>query len=171
MPSPPDASPSRWPRARSRSTSGSRRVSCSTRCCVLADPLLPVGAALLGLCFGSFLNVCILRLAKEDKKDRSLFRPPSSCPHCHRRIAWRDNIPVASWLLLHGKCRWCGQPISAQYPIVEALVGVLVCVRGGVDGWLQGVLGGGVGLGVLFGVGLAGRWILKEEAMGGGDIK
>jgi len=181
-----------------------------------------VGAAVLGLCFGSFLNVCILRLAREDKKDRSLFHPPSSCPHCHRRIAWRDNIPVVSWLLLHGKCRWCGHPISTQYPVVEAVVGVLwlaamlaygptlhfvaAAVLGtillgiavtdarhylipdeynwvglglglalslgeGVDGFLQAVLGAAGGFGVLFAVGLLGRWILKEEAMGGGDIK
>ena len=55
------------------------------------DPILLVGAGLLGLCVGSFLNVCILRLAKEDKKQRSLFRPPSTCPRCGRRIAWRDR--------------------------------------------------------------------------------
>src|SRR2546425_7758455 len=98
---------------------------------IFTEPILLFGAAILGLCFGSFLNVCILRLAKEDKKDRSLFRPPSSCPRCHRPIAWRDNIPVVSWLLLHGRCRWCGQPISKQYPIVEGIVGVL---------WLGAVL-------------------------------
>src|SRR2546428_2357557 len=124
-PSPRSAWRSRWPRARSRSTSRWRRVSCSTRCRVAVDPILLVGAGLLGLCLGSFLNVCILRLAKEDKKQRSLFRPPSTCPRCGRRIAWRDNIPVVSWLLLRGRCRWCGQPISAQYPIIEAVVAVL----------------------------------------------
>jgi leader peptidase (prepilin peptidase)/N-methyltransferase len=189
---------------------------------VVTEPLLLVGATVLGLCFGSFLNVCILRLAKEDKKERSLFRPPSSCPHCHRPIAWRDNIPVVSWLLLRGKCRWCGHPISIQYPIIEAVVGVLwlaamlaygptlrfvaaavlgtiligiavtdarhylipdeynwvglvlglaLSLRGGVDGFLQAVLGAAGGFALLFAVGLAGRWILKEEAMGGGDIK
>jgi leader peptidase (prepilin peptidase) / N-methyltransferase len=92
---------------------------------VLVDPILLVGAALLGLCVGSFLNVCILRLAKEDKRQRSLFHPPSTCPRCGRRIAWRDNVPVVSWLVLRGRCRWCGQPISIQYPIIEAVVGIL----------------------------------------------
>ncbi len=89
------------------------------------DPILLVGAAILGLCFGSFLNVCILRLAKEDKKQRSLFHPPSTCPRCGRRIEWRDNIPVVSWLVLRGRCRWCAQPISAQYPVIEAVVALL----------------------------------------------
>src|SRR5207247_5272429 len=82
-------------------------------------------AGLLVLCLGSVRNVCILRLAKEDKKQRSLFHPPSTCPRCRRRIAWRDNVPVVSWLLLRGRCRSCGQPISMQYPIIEAGVAVL----------------------------------------------
>ena len=85
------------------------------------DPLIVGGALLVGLAFGSFLNVCIVRLPH----DGSLLRPPSSCPHCSARIAWRDNIPVLSWLLLRGRCRHCGGPISAQYPLIELLVGVL----------------------------------------------
>jgi leader peptidase (prepilin peptidase)/N-methyltransferase len=85
------------------------------------DPLVVGGALLVGLAFGSFLNVCIVRLPH----DGSLLRPPSSCPHCRARIAWRDNIPVVSWLLLRGRCRHCGAPISAQYPLIELLVGVL----------------------------------------------
>ncbi len=92
---------------------------------MVVDPILLVGAGLLGLCVGSFLNVCILRLAKEDKKQRSLFHPPSTCPSCRHRIGWRDNVPVVSWLVLRGRCRWCGQPISMQYPIIEAVVAVL----------------------------------------------
>ena len=86
-----------------------------------ADLVIAVGAVLLGLCIGSFLNVCILRLPR----DQSLLRPRSTCPHCKQPIAWRDNIPVFSWLWLRGKCRWCHQPISKQYPLIEALVGVL----------------------------------------------
>jgi leader peptidase (prepilin peptidase)/N-methyltransferase len=85
------------------------------------DPLVVGGALLVGLAFGSFLNVCIVRLPH----DGSLLRPPSSCPHCHARIAWRDNIPVVSWLLLRGRCRQCGGPISAQYPLIELVVGLL----------------------------------------------
>lgn len=92
---------------------------------MVADPILLAGAGLWGLCVGSFLNVCILRLAKEDKKQRSLLHPPSTCPRCGRPIAWRDNIPIISWLVLRGRCRSCGQPISVQYPIIEAAVAVL----------------------------------------------
>jgi leader peptidase (prepilin peptidase) / N-methyltransferase len=88
---------------------------------VVADAVIVLGAALVGLCFGSFLNVCILRLPH----DQSLLRPRSTCPQCKQPIAWRDNIPVVSWLWLRGKCRWCHKPISVQYPVIEALVGVL----------------------------------------------
>ena len=95
------------------------------------DAVVMAGAAVFGLCVGSFLNVCILRLPH----DHSLVRPPSSCPNCGHAIAWRDNIPVLSWLLLKGRCRHCGAPISAQYPIVEALVGLL---------WVAAVLGYGL---------------------------
>ena len=85
------------------------------------DPFLLVAVALLGLCLGSFLNVCIVRLPV----DMSLIKPPSTCPRCKQPIAWRDNIPVVSWLLLKGRCRRCGEPISRQYPIVEAAVGAI----------------------------------------------
>ena len=85
------------------------------------DAVIVAGAVLVGLCFGSFLNVCILRLPR----DQSLLRPRSTCPHCKQPIAWRDNIPLFSWLWLRGKCRWCHAPISNQYPLIEALVGVL----------------------------------------------
>ncbi|HEX9610512.1 MAG TPA: prepilin peptidase [Gemmatimonadales bacterium] len=86
-----------------------------------ADVGLVAAAIVVGLCFGSFLNVCILRLPR----DQSLLRPRSTCPQCKQPIAWRDNIPVFSWLWLRGKCRWCHKPISLQYPVIEALVGVL----------------------------------------------
>ena len=88
---------------------------------MLGDPVLLVGAGVLGLVVGSFLNVCIARLPNEDPADRSLLSPPSTCPRCKQRIAWRDNIPVLSWLWLRGKCRWCRQPISVQYPVIELL--------------------------------------------------
>src|SRR5919109_371394 len=98
-----------------------RPAFCCTRCCVGVDPIIVIGAVFVGLCVGSFLNVCILRLPR----DQSLVRPRSTCPHCRQPIAWRDNIPVFSWLWLRGKCRWCHKPISIQYPIVEASVGLL----------------------------------------------
>src|SRR2546430_11700038 len=126
----------RWRTAPSRSTAPSRRGSSCTRCCVAADPILLFGAGLLGLCLGSFLNVCIVRLPN----DQSLLSPPSACPRCKHPIAWRDNIPVASWLLLKGRCRHCGAPISRQYPVVEAAVGLI---------WIAGVLAYGVSVHAL----------------------
>ncbi len=73
-----------------------------------------------GLCIGSFLNVCIFRLPKS----RSILRPGSSCPTCNAPIRFYDNIPVLSYLWLKGKCRCCGRPISARYPLVELLTGL-----------------------------------------------
>lgn len=70
---------------------------------------------------GSFLNVCICRMPK----DESIVSPPSHCPHCSYRIRWYDNIPLVSYILLCGKCRGCGTAISLQYPLVELLNGVL----------------------------------------------
>ena len=84
-----------------------------------------VGALLFGLCLGSFLNVCIARMPQ----DKSVVRPPSHCPSCRTDIAWYDNIPVLSWLLLRGRCRVCASPISRVYPLVELLTGLLIwCV-------------------------------------------
>ena len=75
----------------------------------------------LGSCVGSFLNVLIYRLPRGE----SLWWPPSHCPQCQHRLAWYDNIPVFGWIFLRGKCRYCGKPISARYPIIEAITGVM----------------------------------------------
>ena len=74
-----------------------------------------------GLAFGSFLNVCISRIPR----DLSIVAPPSFCPHCQAPIRWRDNIPVLSWIVLRGRCRECGLPITVRYPAVELLTAVL----------------------------------------------
>lgn len=81
---------------------------------------LPAGpvygiVAFLGACFGSFANVLIYRLPAEE----SLVTPPSRCPGCGKGIAFYDNIPVLSWLILRGKCRNCQARISVQYPLIE----------------------------------------------------
>jgi leader peptidase (prepilin peptidase)/N-methyltransferase len=76
---------------------------------------------LLGLMLGSFFNVCIHRLPRR----QSVVTPPSHCPRCRRRIRAYDNIPVLSWLLLRGRCRDCGKPISVRYPAVELTTGLL----------------------------------------------
>lgn len=72
-------------------------------------------AFLLGAVIGSFLNVCIYRLPREE----SISWPPSHCPSCQTQIAWYDNIPIISYLVLAGRCRHCSARISWQYPVVE----------------------------------------------------
>lgn len=96
-------------------------------------------ATVLGLLFGSFLNVCIYRIPRE----KSIVWPPSSCPNCNARISWYDNIPVLSFLVLRGKCRNCKSLISIQYPIVELLTGALTLLfvwRYGLNVWTFVVL-------------------------------
>ncbi len=75
----------------------------------------------LGLVLGSFYNVVGLRVPKKE----SLIKPPSHCPQCGRRLAYRDLVPVFSWLFLKGQCRTCKAPIPAFYPIMELATGLL----------------------------------------------
>jgi leader peptidase (prepilin peptidase)/N-methyltransferase len=77
-------------------------------------------AGLLGLAFGSFLNVCVSRWPAGE----SVVAPRSHCRNCARTLAWWENVPVLSWLALRGKCRTCGVRISIRYVLVEAAVGV-----------------------------------------------
>lgn len=83
--------------------------------------IYPVFALVFGMVVGSFLNVCICRMPKNE----SIVFPPSHCPGCSYQICWYDNIPLLSYLFLRGKCRGCGVHISLQYPLVELLNGVL----------------------------------------------
>jgi len=92
----------------------------------LIDVLL---AALAGLLFGSFLNVCIYRLPR----DLSVVTPRSFCPECDHGIAWYDNIPLLSYVLLRGQCRHCRARISWRYPLVELLTAL--CFAAAV--WIQ----------------------------------
>ncbi len=77
-------------------------------------------ALLLGLCVGSFLNVCVSRWPAE----LSVVRPRSRCPNCGHQLSWFENIPVLSWLVLRARCRCCDERISAIYPLGELLVGL-----------------------------------------------
>jgi leader peptidase (prepilin peptidase)/N-methyltransferase len=76
---------------------------------------------LLGLFLGSFMNVCIYRLPR----GRSPVRPRSGCPKCGHMLAWYENVPVLSYLVLRGKCRSCGTSISPMYPIIESITGAM----------------------------------------------
>jgi leader peptidase (prepilin peptidase)/N-methyltransferase len=78
-------------------------------------------ATLYGFAVGSFLNVVIYRVPR----DLSIVKPPSACPKCSTPIRWYDNIPVVSWLVLRGRCRACGAPISPRYLVVELAGGAL----------------------------------------------
>ncbi len=79
--------------------------------------MITISVLLFGLVVGSFLNVCIVRLPR----GRSIVHPPSHCPRCRERIKVYDNIPIISYLLLRGRCRSCGEPISLRYPLVEVV--------------------------------------------------
>ncbi len=85
------------------------------------DLLLAIAVFVFGLAFGSFLNVCIHRIPREI----SVVLPHSACPHCHQPIKPYDNIPVLSWVLLRGRCRRCGAPISPRYVAVELITACL----------------------------------------------
>lgn len=186
-----------------------------------AGPVPLIFAAALGLILGSFLNVCILAWGAEPKQ--AIGRRRSRCPSCGTTIAWYDNLPVVSWLVLGARCRHCKAPISPMYPLVELasagiwvffvwrhglsfqavagavffqlLLGIAVSDArgyiipdefslggiplglvaafqlGGKEGLATAMIGGAVGFAVLWVVGWLGSVMLKQEAMGGGDIK
>ncbi len=125
-------------------------------------------AAALGLLIGSFLNVCIVRWPAE----QSVVRPRSRCPQCGNLIAWYDNIPVVSWLVLRARCRHCRLPIPVRYPLVELAVGVMW----GVAAWyygadleaLRAALFGTILLGIA--VSDAREYIIPDEFSVGGIV-
>ena len=84
------------------------------------EQFLVLASGLFGLLFGSFANVCVHRIPLRI----SIVSPRSRCPVCEHEIAWYDNIPLVSWLMLSGKCRSCRAPISIRYPLLELLMGL-----------------------------------------------
>lgn len=85
----------------------------------------------LGTIVGSFLNVVIYRLPREE----SIIYPASHCPICNHPLKWYDMIPIFSYIMLHGKCRYCGSKISPRYPIIEAITGIAFMGIGWKYGW------------------------------------
>jgi leader peptidase (prepilin peptidase) / N-methyltransferase len=86
-----------------------------------SSPFGVLAAGLFGAVWGSFFNVAIVRIPR----GQSIVRPGSRCPHCAAPVRAADNIPILSYVLLRGRCRACRAPISARYPLVEALAGFL----------------------------------------------
>jgi leader peptidase (prepilin peptidase)/N-methyltransferase len=129
-----------------------------------------IAAAVVGAMIGSFLNVCILRWGSEPKQ--SVVTPRSRCPRCGRGLAWYDNIPVISWLVLRARCRGCGEPISVQYPLIElAAAGIWAYMA-----WRYGVsleaLRGAVFGTILLGIAMtdAREYIIPHEFSIGGTV-
>lgn len=94
------------------------------------DSVVAILCAVLGLAVGSFLNVVIYRVPRGE----SVVSPRSRCPGCGAELAWYDNVPLLSWLMLRGRCRTCKRSISVRYPLVELLTAVVF----GVLGWRFG---------------------------------
>ena len=85
------------------------------------EMIILIGVFIFGTLFGSFLNVVIYRIPK----DESIAFPASHCQSCQTPLKWYHNIPIFSWLFLGGKCGFCKEPISKQYPIVEFITGII----------------------------------------------
>lgn len=97
---------------------------------VLIFSMFYITVFLFGIVIGSFLNVCILRIPQKQS-----IVPSSHCMECGHKLAWYDMIPVLSYVMLGGKCRYCKSGISVQYPLVEALNGFLYLLVAGRYGW------------------------------------
>ena len=132
------------------------------------DLLVAIVAGIFGLLIGSFLNVCIVRLPR----DESVVHPRSKCPRCGYAIAWYDNIPVISWLILRGKCRGCGLPISPLYPLVELATGAIWFGMAWHNGPTLELVRGGLFFTLLLGIAVtdAREYIIPDEMSLGGLV-
>jgi leader peptidase (prepilin peptidase) / N-methyltransferase len=130
--------------------------------------LVPVVAGVFGLTLGSFLNVCSLRWPV----DESVVSPGSHCPSCDEPVRWYDNVPVLSWLLLRGKCRWCAEPISAQYPLAELATALIWAGVVAAYGLSWEAARGGIFLTLLFGIAMSDArfYIIPDQFSVGGAM-
>lgn len=134
----------------------------------MAEGLIWIYAAILGALLGSFLNVCVHRWPL----DQSVVAPRSRCPGCERPIAWYDNVPVLSWLILRGRCRGCGEAISVQYPLVELATALLWGAAFARYGLSVEALSAAVFLTLLLGIALtdARHYIIPDQFSLGGLV-
>ena len=125
-------------------------------------------AGLFGLAIGSFLNVCSLRWPR----DESVVRPSSRCPGCGSGVRWYDNVPVLSWLLLRGRCRDCGMPISWRYPLTELTTGLVWAGVFWAHDFSPEALRGAVFLTILLGIALSDArfYIIPDQFLIGGTV-
>jgi leader peptidase (prepilin peptidase)/N-methyltransferase len=130
--------------------------------------IVPVFAGALGLLFGSFLNVCSLRWPV----DESVVSPGSRCPRCQEPVRWYDNVPVLSWIVLRGRCRFCSEPISAQYPLVELATGLMWAGAFAAHGLTGEALRGAMFLTILFGISISDArfYIIPDQFSVGGAV-
>jgi leader peptidase (prepilin peptidase)/N-methyltransferase len=130
--------------------------------------MLTILAGVVGAVVGSFLNVCILRWPN----DESVVRPRSRCPGCGEGIAWYDNVPIISWLILRGRCRNCGKGISVQYPLVELVNALLWAAVVWRLGPTWEALRGCVFFSILLGIAMtdARQYIIPDEFSLGGLV-
>jgi leader peptidase (prepilin peptidase)/N-methyltransferase len=134
---------------------------------MMASPwALSAAAGLFGLILGSFLNVCTLRWPL----DQSVVSPRSRCPRCDTPIAWYDNVPVLSWILLRGRCRHCRSGISIQYPLVELATSLIWAGLFAYHGLTFEALRGSLFLTIIFGISLtdARFYIIPDQFSVGG---
>ena len=136
---------------------------------IAASPTaLAVIAGVFGLLVGSFLNVCISRWPAE----QSVVKPRSKCPQCGNLIAWYDNIPIVSWVILGAKCRHCKLPIPVMYPLVELATGIVW----GVAAWHYGpsveMLRAALFFTIILGIAMtdAREYIIPDEFSVGGTV-
>jgi leader peptidase (prepilin peptidase)/N-methyltransferase len=130
--------------------------------------LLYVYAALVGACVGSFLNVCVYRWPE----GLSVVRPRSRCGSCGTQLGWRDNVPVLGWILLRGRCRYCGAKVSVQYPLVELATAAIWLVAALRFGFTLRALASALFFTILLGISLtdAKHYIIPDEFTLGGLV-